>query len=44
MILNKEINRKFQKEFFFVRGKIDIDTEYFINKIKDSNDTYGLFY
>tara|TARA_R100000544_G_C2211023_1_gene51947 strand:- start:347 stop:907 length:561 start_codon:yes stop_codon:yes gene_type:complete len=36
MIINKEINRKFQKEFFFVRGKIDIDTEYFINKIKDS--------
>jgi len=36
MIVNKDINRKVQKEYFFIKGFIDIDSEYFINKIKES--------
>ena len=35
MIVNKDINRKIQKEFFFIKGTIDIDSEYFIQKIKE---------
>ena len=36
MIINKEVNRKFQKDYFFSKGIIDIDAEYFIEKIKKS--------
>ena len=43
MIINKEVNRKFQKDYFFSKGFIDIDAEYFIEKIKKSCSTQGNF-
>ena len=36
MIINKEINRKVEKEYFFIKGILDIDCQYFIEKIKES--------
>ena len=34
MIIEKFFNKKVEKEYFFVKGKIDLDTNYLINKIK----------
>ena len=34
MIIEKVLNKKVQKEYFFIKGKIDLNSEYFINKIK----------
>jgi len=34
MIIEKFFNKKVQKEYFFIKGKIDLDSDYFINKIK----------
>ena len=34
MIINKEINKKVELEYFFVKGSIEIDSDYFIEKIK----------
>jgi len=34
MIIEKFFNKKVDKEYFFVKGKIDLDTNYLINKIK----------
>ena len=36
MIINKNVNRKVLKEYFFIKGFIDIDSEYFIEQIKKS--------
>jgi hypothetical protein len=34
MIVQKFFNKKVEKEYFFIQGKIDINADYFINKIK----------
>jgi len=36
MIINQEFNGKVQKEYFFIKGILDIDCQYFIEKIKES--------
>jgi len=36
MFISKEVNRKFNKEYFFLKGKINIESDYFIEKIKNS--------
>jgi hypothetical protein len=35
MEITKDIQKKFAKDYFFIKGKIDIDSDYFIKKIKD---------
>ena len=35
VIINKEFNKKIAIEYFFIHGVIDIDSDYFINKIKN---------
>lgn len=41
MEISKEIERYFLKDYFFFKGKIEIDSKYFIEKIKEgcSKDT-----
>ena len=34
MIINKDVNRKVLRDYFFIKGSLDIDFEYFIQKIK----------
>jgi len=36
MLITKELNKKIEKEYFFIKGKIEIDSNYFIEKIKQS--------
>ena len=36
MIITKEVQKKYLKEYFFIKGIVDIDSDYFINKIKES--------
>ena len=36
MIVNREFNRKFKKDYFFIQGILEIDCKYFIEKIKES--------
>jgi len=35
MQIHKEIQKKVLKDYFFIKGKIEIDSEYFIKKIKE---------
>jgi hypothetical protein len=35
MEITKEIQKKFSKDYFFIKGKINLDSEYFIKKIKE---------
>ena len=45
MIVQEDINRKVLKDYFFVKGTLDIDCNYFIEKIKkgcDSESNTGL--
>ena len=36
MFISKAINRTFKKEYFFIKGKINLESNYFIEKIKNS--------
>ena len=36
VLISKEVNRKFKKEYFFIKGKVDLKSNYFIEKIKNS--------
>tara|TARA_R100000951_G_C2622027_1_gene174792 strand:- start:610 stop:1146 length:537 start_codon:yes stop_codon:yes gene_type:complete len=36
MIINKDIQKKVDQDYFFIQGRIQLDTEYFINKINQS--------
>ena len=36
MIIYKDVNRKVAQEYFFIKGKVDIDAQYYIDKIKQS--------
>ena len=36
MIVSKTIDDKIERKFFFITGKINLDSNYFINKIKKS--------
>ena len=36
MQIIKEVEKKVLKDFFFIKGKINLDSEYFIKKIKES--------
>jgi len=45
MIINKHIERKILTDYFFIEGKIPIDSNYFIRNIeeavrKDNNENY----
>ena len=45
MIINKHIERKILTDYFFIEGKIPIDSDYFINSIEaavktDNNENY----
>ena len=35
MEIQKEIKSKIERDYFFIEGKIDLDCEYFINKIEE---------
>tara|TARA_S200002703_G_scaffold159092_1_gene171433 strand:+ start:70 stop:606 length:537 start_codon:yes stop_codon:yes gene_type:complete len=39
VIVNKDLNRKVLKEYFFIKGSLDVDAEYFIKKIKESTSS-----
>ncbi len=48
VIIQKHIEKKIQKDYFFIEGKIKLDSNYFINKIKegvgiDDNQTNKTF-
>lgn len=34
MYISKELNKKVERDYFFIKGQIDIDCDYFIEKIK----------
>jgi len=36
MIVNKEFNRRVAREYFWIQGILDVDCQYFIEKIKES--------
>ena len=36
MIITKEFNRKVERDYFFIQGILNIDSQYFIQKIKES--------
>jgi len=36
MIITKDVQRRVKLDYFFVKGKLEIDSNYFIQKIKDS--------
>ena len=45
MQIHKHIEKKIEREYFFIKGTIDIDSNYFINEIKKgfeekSNNSY----
>ena len=45
MIINKLVNSKIEREYFFVKGKLNIDVKYFIDQIDqgcmaDDNKNY----
>ena len=41
MYISKELNKKVERDYFFIKGQLDIDCNYFIEKIKQGVEEKG---